>query len=205
MDRVEEAIEAYKKAIPQIDTTDTDYLYQARFNLGICYRRIGNLDFSIDNLKLAIGIKPDRAAAHNNLALSYFENEDFGEALQYYRLAIEAEPSSVHYNNRGLANYHFDNQEEAKQDFDNAIERDPNDATIYFNRGNVFLNWKPTPNFEAAHRDYNEAINLDRSNPKLYHSKGLAFQGQSEKHRETNKVYDTECDQLAIEMYKTAL
>jgi len=27
------------------------------------------------------------------------------------------------------------------EDFDRALEKDPNDATIYFNRGNVFLNW----------------------------------------------------------------
>ena len=33
-------------------------------------------------------------------------------------------------------------QEDAKKDFDDAIEKDPKDATIYFNRGNVFLNWQ---------------------------------------------------------------
>lgn len=84
-------------------------MYQAQFNLGICFRRKGNLQSSIDHLKKAIGIKGDRAAAHNNLALSYFENEEFSEALEHYRKAIESDPSSVHYNNRGLANYHFDN------------------------------------------------------------------------------------------------
>ena len=111
------------------------------------------------------------------MALSYFENEEFTEALEHYKKAIDADPSSVHYNNRGLANYHHDKQDEAKQDFDRAIEKDPNDATIYFNRGNVFLNWKDEPNFEAAHRDYDEAIKIAPDNPKLYHSKGLAFQG----------------------------
>ena len=75
-------------------------------------------------------------------------------------------------------------------DFDRAIEKDPNDATIYFNRGNVFLNWKDEPNFEAAHKDYNEAIKIDPYNPKLYHSKGLAYQGESEKFKEIHGVYD---------------
>jgi len=55
------------------------------------------------------------------------------------------------------------------------LEKDPNDATIYFNRGNVFLNWKEVPKFKEAHRDYDEAIKIAPDNPKLYHSKGLAF------------------------------
>jgi tetratricopeptide (TPR) repeat protein len=120
-----------------------DYVYQAKFNLGICYRRKRMLSESIECLKAATGMKPDKASAHNNLALSYFENEFFDEALTHYTKAIGIDPSSVHYNNRGLANYHFDKLEDAKADFDMAIEKDPSDATIYFNRGNVFLNWKP--------------------------------------------------------------
>jgi len=50
------------------------------------------------------------------------------------------EASAVHYNNRGLAFYHFDKLEEALEDFNTAYEKDPNDATILFNRGNVYLN-----------------------------------------------------------------
>ena len=130
---------------------------------------------SIEHLKKAVGYKSDKPAAHNNLALSFFENEEFEEALTHYRKAIELEPSSVHYNNRGLANYHFDNLPDARSDFDRAIELDPNDATIYFNRGNVFLNWKPDPLFENAHLDYDEALKIAPLNPKLYHSKGLAY------------------------------
>ena len=106
--QVDDAIKSYTKACNLIDASDTDYMYQAYFNLGICDRRKGNLDDSIKHLKKAIQIKGDRAAAHNNLALSYFENDEFSEALEYYKKAIDADPSSVHYNNRGLANYHFD-------------------------------------------------------------------------------------------------
>ena len=78
---------------------------------------------------------------HNNLGLSYFEKEEFEAALEHYQKAIQYEKSSVHYNNKGLAQYHINNLEEAKLDFDMAISLDDQDATIYFNRGNVYLNW----------------------------------------------------------------
>jgi len=90
----------------------------------------------------------EKASAFNNLALSLFEHEEFDEAITNYGKAIDAidkDSSSVHYNNRGLAYYHSGKLEEAKSDFDMAREKDPNDPTIYFNRGNVFLNWEPHP------------------------------------------------------------
>lgn len=41
-----------------------------------------------------------------------------------------------------------------------AIDKDPHDPTIYFNRGNVFLNWQPDQRFEDAHKDYDTAISI---------------------------------------------
>ena len=52
-------------------------------------------------------MKGDRASAHNNLGLSYFEKGEFEDALIHYSKAIGIEPTSVHYNNKGLANYHI--------------------------------------------------------------------------------------------------
>jgi tetratricopeptide (TPR) repeat protein len=85
----------------------------------------------------------------------------------------------VHRNNKGLAHYHADELHKALEEFSKALELDDNDPTIYFNRGNVYLNQKP-PDFELAHQDYEMAINIARDNPKLWHSKGLAFQGEAE-------------------------
>ena len=141
LDQVKEAVEDYKEAITKL--SEPDYLYQAHFNQGICLRRLGPefLDKSIEHLRKATEMKNDRASAHNNLGLSYFEKGEFEDALIHYLKAISLEPTAVHYNNKGLANYHINRQEEAKIDFDNAVMKDPNDPTIYFNRGNVFLNW----------------------------------------------------------------
>jgi tetratricopeptide (TPR) repeat protein len=159
LDDVDAAIKSYKDALDNLDPQgQQDYVYQAKFNRGICYRRKGMLTESIEDLKQATIMKAEKASAHNNLALSYFESEYFDEALTHYTKAIQIEPSAVHYNNRGLANYHFDQFEEAKQDFDEALKKDGNDATIYFNRGNVYLNWKPTQMYDKAHEDYDQAL-----------------------------------------------
>ena len=180
LNEVDQAIESYNTALLKLDENLTDYKYQALFNLGICYRRKGLIDKSIASLKQAVVIKADKAAAHNNLALSLFEKKLYEEALMHYTKALSFEPTSVHYNNRGLANYHFERYEDAKHDFDRALERDPSDPTIYFNRGNVFLHWKPVQDFSAAHQDYDQALQLAPNNPKVWHSKGLAFQGEAE-------------------------
>ena len=126
--------------------------------MGICYRRKGLIDKSIESLKAAVALKGDKAAAHNNLALSLFEKKLYEEALIHYTKAISFEPTSVHYNNRGLTNYYSERYEEAKEDFDMALERDDSDPTIYFNRGNVYLNWRPEQNYHAAHQDYDKAL-----------------------------------------------
>jgi tetratricopeptide (TPR) repeat protein len=96
-------------------------------------------------LQEAVKLGAEKASAYNNLALSQFENEEFEESILNYGKAIDKDSSSVHYNNRGLAFYHSGRLEEAKSDFDMAREKDPNDPTIYFNRGNVFLNWEKHP------------------------------------------------------------
>lgn len=138
LEKLEEAIEDYNKAIENL--SDNNYIYQARFNKGICLRRLGLLDQSIEDLKIAVNLKGEKASAHNNLGLSFFEKEDFDEALAEFTKAINIEPHSFHYNNRGLANYHIGKLEDAKADYDKAISLNPDDPFFYFNRGNVFLN-----------------------------------------------------------------
>ena len=135
-------------------------------------------------MRKATELKPDEASAHNNLGLSYFENEDFSDALGSYTMAITKETTEVteknanpenlsfYHKNRGLALYHQGEMEDAKHDYDLAIDYNPANADNYFNRGNVFLNQS---DFKNAHRDFDKSIDLENNNAKFYHAKGLAF------------------------------
>lgn len=74
LDQVDDAIKDYEQALKYLPSSDEESRYQAHFNKGICLRRLGRLDESIKDLEKAKLMKPDRAAVHNNLGLSYFEN-----------------------------------------------------------------------------------------------------------------------------------
>ena len=41
LDKIHEAIESYNLALRQFESDEREYMYQARFNKGICHRRIG--------------------------------------------------------------------------------------------------------------------------------------------------------------------
>lgn len=86
MDKLEEAIADYIKAIEFL--TEAKYIYQARFNKGVCLRRLGRLDESIEDLKQAVQLQGDKASAHNNLGLSYFEKEEYEDAITEFQKAI---------------------------------------------------------------------------------------------------------------------
>jgi TPR repeat protein len=69
--------------------------HKTLFNLGIVYRRVGDLTSSIDRLKEAVQActkKELEAATQNNLGLSYFEGEDpnktnYVDALSHFKKA----------------------------------------------------------------------------------------------------------------------
>ena len=54
LDKIEKAIEAYQDALNTFDSDEKESIYQALFNKGICHRRFGQIDLSIDQLKKAI-------------------------------------------------------------------------------------------------------------------------------------------------------
>lgn len=87
----------------------------------------------------------DLAAVFNNLGLSYFENDQFGDAVNQYTQAINKEDPgrkqelSFYYKNRGLAQYHLGVMDSALDNYEHAIRYNPDNADNYFNRGNVYL------------------------------------------------------------------
>lgn len=63
------------------------------------------------------------AAVYNNLGLSFFENDQFSEAVAEYTHAIAKEDGGRHqelsfyYKNRGLAQYHLGEMGQALSDY----------------------------------------------------------------------------------------
>tara|TARA_B100000809_G_scaffold254209_1_gene291138 strand:- start:254 stop:721 length:468 start_codon:yes stop_codon:yes gene_type:complete len=98
-DRLEEAIEAYNKAIE----IKPDY-HLAYHNLGNTYRRQGKYDQAIEAYNKAIEIKPDYHLAYYNLGNAYDEQDKYEEAIEAYNKAIEIMSNDAEsYINRGNA------------------------------------------------------------------------------------------------------
>lgn len=179
--------------------------FLAFFQKGICLRKQGKLPESIKDLEDAVKLQEKSSSAHNNLGLSFFESARYDDAITHYGKAIQNDiynSKSVLLNNRGLAYYHSKKLDEAEKDFNDAISLDPTDATIFFNRGNAYLNWVPSlKKIDEAHSDYDQAISLAPDNPKIWHSKGLAYQSQAEHSLKQTGNKDLENIELAIECF----
>ena len=115
MDQFEAAIKDYRLTL-EADNPTEDMQYKTRFYKGICLRKIKQTAKSIEELKIAVDKRPDEARAHNNLGLSYFEDEKWEEAYAEYVKAIshtnvdkkekdeeKRKEAALHYNNKGMA------------------------------------------------------------------------------------------------------
>ncbi|CAL1153094.1 unnamed protein product [Cladocopium goreaui] len=173
LEQYEKAIEGFTQALEKRLATP----YKAFFHRGICYRRVGLISESIQNLKEAINLDTTSAEAHNHLGLSHIKEQHFEEARNCFANAVELDPCSRYLNNRGLACYHLEKYTEAAEDFTAALEAEPGNASVLFNRGNASFQL-------GCHRDaladYAEAIRLEPENATYLHHKGLAYQGCGE-------------------------
>jgi tetratricopeptide (TPR) repeat protein len=75
-----------------------------------------------------------------------------------FSAALKLEPTSVHYNNRGLANFHGNYITSALEDFEEAIKlNQTSDPIIFFNKGNALLSQNM---FNEALQEYDLAIQI---------------------------------------------
>lgn len=78
----------YLKAIKQ----DPKYV-EAYDNLGLVYRRLGELDKAMEYYKKSIEIYPNGPTAHQNLAVVYGLKKDFKSAIKEYEAILEITPN----------------------------------------------------------------------------------------------------------------
>lgn len=181
------------------DKSNQINVYFCRYNLGINYRKLGDHDRSIGELKEAITLQHEKPSVFNNLGLTYFEKSEMDAAIGEFSKAIKLDQNAVHYNNRGLAYFHDRQITSALEDFDKALELNTvGDPTIYFNRGNALLSEN---RFEEAIDDYEKASKIAPQNPKYHHAKGIAYEALAakvEKEHGKQKRFDLEV--MPVEM-----
>jgi len=104
-DRVDEAIEQFKKVIE----INPRYAI-AHNNLGIAYTKKGMLDKAVYEYEQALAINPRHERAHYNLGVVYFKQGDFDRAIDKYKSTLKINPNHAKaycnlgnaYNKKGL-------------------------------------------------------------------------------------------------------
>ncbi|MBF0558640.1 MAG: tetratricopeptide repeat protein [Nitrospirae bacterium] len=98
----------------------------AHNNLGIAYDSLEMHDRAIEQYQLAIGLKPDYAAAHNNMGNAYLYLKRFDRAIEQYQIAVNLKPgyANPHYN-LGVAYYKMGDMERARTELRTALKIRP--------------------------------------------------------------------------------
>ncbi|REJ92440.1 MAG: tetratricopeptide repeat protein [Planctomycetota bacterium] len=92
-------------------------------------------------------------------------------SIEYFTKAIEADPTAVDFNARGLAWSHEGKLERSIEDFNEAIRLDPQQARFWSDRG---VSRHRLGDLDGAIADYTEAIRLDPGESHFWFSRGLA-------------------------------
>lgn len=78
--------EDYKKALPFFENAvkmDPEFVF-AWDNIGVCNRRLGNLDQALNAYEMSLKADPKNATALQNLPLVYIDKKEYQKAIQSY-------------------------------------------------------------------------------------------------------------------------
>jgi tetratricopeptide (TPR) repeat protein len=136
----------------------------------------GDLDGAIAEFRDAIRIKPDDAAAHQNLGVALRDKRQLDEAIAEYREAIRLKPDFARaHTNLGNALADKGELDRAIAEFRKAIDLDPKHALPHNNLGNALRGKK---DLDGAMAEYRKAIDLDRKNAFAHYHLGLALRAK---------------------------
>ena len=86
---------------------------------------------------------------------------EFHLAIQDFDKAIEIEPSTMPYMNRGKAYASLGQYDLAFEDFASSILMDPSYAQVYYNRGELYQSLGKTAEAEADFAEYRKLTGQD--------------------------------------------
>ncbi len=170
---LEEAIEAYKKAI----SLKPDYA-EAYNNMGVTLNEQSKLDEALEAYKRAISLKPDYAEAYNNMGNTLQRKGKLDDALEAYNKAITLTPHHAKaYYNMGLCLRDQGKLEEAIEAYNTALSINPDYAEAYSNIG---VSLRDQGKLEEAIEAYNKALSINPDFAEAYSNMGnvLTEQGK---------------------------
>jgi serine/threonine-protein kinase len=143
------------------------------FNLAIALRKEKNWAEAEGYYRVAVALRPEAAAAHNDLGTLLLDLKRPQEALAAFHKAIEIDPKFAYaHNNLGTLLLDLKRPQEALAAFHKAIEIDPKYAIAYNNLGLALRDLKrPQEALEACRK----AIEIDPKLAEAYNNLGLVL------------------------------
>jgi superkiller protein 3 len=123
--------------------------------LGLLLLDLGRVEPSVNELKEAIELDPNRGDTYFHLGTALAEGRHWEEAVAAYRKAISLPTLSVldlAYQNLGLALFHLNRFREAEEALRFALSLDPNLQAAYYNLGLVLTAQKRPEEAKAVFR-----------------------------------------------------
>lgn len=127
--------EKYKEALPFFEKAvqiDPEFAF-AWDNIGVCNRRLGNLDKALEAYKTSLKIDPSGRTALINLPVVYMMQKKTDEAIAAYNAILDHYPGDpeVYY---GIALVYYNNKNDMEKSLDNMCKA----YNIYVNQKSAF-------------------------------------------------------------------
>lgn len=178
----------YDRATRQAGTPNGYNQYNATLstlynNKGVAYSEEGDYDNAIEDLKHALRLDPNNAAATRNLAtaynnrgVAYSEKGDYDRAVEDYKQAVRLDPNNatanrnlaVAYNNRAVT-YSSDSEYEDAAAYKERA-REHSKATSYASDYE-----KVGGDYDKLIEAYNQAIRANPNDAESYYRRGLSY------------------------------
>ena len=134
--------------------------------LGVTYKKIGNFDLAVKNLKKAIDLNPSFFIAMYNLGNLFNENNKKEKAIELYQKVIEVNPSySMAFNNCAMAYRDLNQPDMAMECLLNAINADKKNYPALSNIGILHIE---KANYEEAVSFFIRSIKINSRQPYIW-------------------------------------
>jgi tetratricopeptide (TPR) repeat protein len=161
-----------------IRSTEDNYL--AHNNLGTTFLKAGKIDKGMEQLSIALKIKPESPEVLYNLGLALKQKGRLDGAARYFSQALDINPDLADaHNNLGIIHMAQGDGEKAFQHLSKALEIDPQLFEAHNNLGTLLVG---NGQVEEAILRFSQSLLLNPNQARAYNNLGAALelQGQSE-------------------------
>lgn len=177
-------LEDYGKAVKLLQqaTAKNDQDAEAAYTLGQTYLELENEKSAITQYQKAITIDPTRNVWMYELALIYFNQNDFKNSVKYFDMAANAgyNKSNDFYENYGFAQIYTGDTENGIKALNTVLERKPNNKELLNNIAHAMYE---TKKYNEALGYFSKLLELNPKDAASLFMAGMTFQklGQKEK------------------------